>query len=113
MSAGRVNPFAETDTAPSFSLKARASRTPEPASIDELSETHNFPSRRAANPEQEMPPRRSRVHLTGRNQQLNFKATEETIRRFYDLADRHGLPLCRLLEQALEALEISKDGETF
>ena len=53
------------------------------------------------------PPRRVARHRTGRNRQLNVKATAETIERFYKLADQRRVALGELLEQALDALEKS------
>jgi hypothetical protein len=52
-----------------------------------------------------MPRRQPRRFTTGRNQQLNLKATPQTIERFYRLADEKRLTLCETLELALEALE--------
>ncbi|WIW91131.1 hypothetical protein K3M67_21465 (plasmid) [Sphingobium sp. V4] len=46
--------------------------------------------------------------MTGRNRQINIKATEETIARLYTVADALGLPLGAVLEQALEALALDK-----
>ncbi len=46
-----------------------------------------------------------RTYTTGRNQQINFKATPATIERFYRIADEKKLPLCETLELALDALE--------
>lgn len=51
------------------------------------------------------PHRRIARHRTGRNQQLNIKATAETIDRFYKLADKRRVALGELLEQGLDALE--------
>lgn len=51
--------------------------------------------------------RRTARHRTGRNQQLNIKASAETIVRFYRLADERRIALGELLEQALDALEKS------
>jgi hypothetical protein len=45
-----------------------------------------------------------RTYKTGRNQQINFKATAATIERFYRIADEKKLPLCETLELALDAL---------
>lgn len=53
------------------------------------------------------PARKQRRYTTGRNKQINIKATDETITRLYRLADERGVPLGELLEQALEALEKS------
>lgn len=54
-------------------------------------------------------PRRAVRHRTGRNQQLNIKASAETIARFYRLADERRVALGELLEQALNALEKSAE----
>jgi hypothetical protein len=43
--------------------------------------------------------------VTGRNQQLNIKATGETIEKLYKLADEGEVPLGELLKQVLDALD--------
>ena len=48
--------------------------------------------------------RAPRRRITGRNQQLNVKATAETIEKFYAMADAMDVPLGELLERALVAL---------
>lgn len=104
MSAERVNPFADSAAAPAFAVKPKAARPAVREQIDRLALEHNFPSRQ---PVQAAPdaPRKRRVYKTGRNQQLNFKATAATIDRFYSMADKQRVPLCELLERALDALE--------
>lgn len=104
MSTQRVNPFADAVAAPTFAVKPRTTKPVENDQIDQLSREHNFPSRQAAKVP-ETPTRKRRTYKTGRNQQLNFKATAATIDRFYAMADKKMLPLCELLEQALDALE--------
>ncbi|BBD03658.1 hypothetical protein YGS_C4P0002 (plasmid) [Sphingobium sp. YG1] len=47
--------------------------------------------------------------MTGRNRQINIKATEETIIELYRIADAMNLPLGAVLEQALVALERQRD----
>jgi len=51
------------------------------------------------------PPATDRRYRTGRNQQINIKATAQVIERLYKLADARHVPLGELLEQALDALE--------
>ncbi|WP_434403960.1 hypothetical protein [Sphingobium sp. DN12] len=51
------------------------------------------------------PVRQPRRHVTGRNRQINIKATEETISELYRIADAMNLPLGAVLEQALAALD--------
>lgn len=50
-------------------------------------------------------PRQQRRHRTGRNVQLNLKAKQETVDRFYQLTDSQGWVLGETLEQAIVALE--------
>lgn len=51
------------------------------------------------------PARKQRRHVTGRNRQINIKATEKTITELYRIADAMNLPLGAVLEQALAALD--------
>jgi hypothetical protein len=74
-------------------LAVRSKSTGEPA------------TRKAAMLETTSPRRQPRRFTTGRNQQLNLKATPQTIERFYRLADEKRLTLCETLELALDALE--------
>lgn len=88
--------------------------------VDELARANDFPSRPVATgalsdtgkppaggklPATE-PPRRRR-YTTGRNCQLNVKATAETVRKMGELADRLAVPLGVVLERALASLEAS------
>jgi hypothetical protein len=108
--AGRANPFADIDELPAFQPKPKAvPRHVEREHIDRIAEANNFPSRQptppppaAASP---MPVRSARRYKTGRNQQINIKATADVIQRLYKLADARHVPLGKLLEEALEALE--------
>jgi hypothetical protein len=102
----RVNPFGDLgDFAPS-PLKIKVDQKDV---VDEVAAQHGFPSRQpgvATSASAERPPgRQQRRYTTGRNKQINIKATHETIQRLYRLADSRGVPLGELLEQALEALE--------
>ncbi len=113
----RANPF---DDLTDFDADPTAKPVTADA-IDQIAQSSGFPSRKAdgtakatanetvattlppASPAR--PPRR---HVTGRNRQINIKATEETIARLYTVADALGLPLGAVLEQALEALALDK-----
>lgn len=102
----RVNPFGDLgDFAPS-PLKRKADQKDV---VDEVAAQNGFPSRQPAattSTSTERPSsRQQRRYTTGRNKQINIKATDETIQRLYRLADSRGVPLGELLEQALEALE--------
>lgn len=102
----RANPFGDLDD-----FAAEPSAKPVPATaIDQISQTSGFPSRKAQSApasatERPSPPRQPRRHTTGRNRQINIKATEETIAELYRIADDLNLPLGAVLEQALAALD--------
>jgi len=104
----RVNPFEEPTEAPVFAPKSKAPKALERDNLDQIAREQNFPSRQAPRAAPAEPARRRRTYTTGRNQQINFKATATTVDRFYRIADEKHLPLCELLEQALDALEHSE-----
>ena len=97
----RANPFGDLDDfapeSPSRPVAAEA--------IDQLAQASGFPSRKAQAAPSPAPVRQPRRHTTGRNRQINIKATEETIAALYSIADDMGLPLGAVLEQALVALD--------
>lgn len=100
----RANPFTDlTDFAPKAQPKPV-----EPQQIERIASEMGFPSRQpiAAPAAPAAAPKRRR-YTTGRNQQLNVKATAETVERFYRLADQQAVPLGELLDRALQALEQS------
>ncbi|CAG9185993.1 hypothetical protein [Cupriavidus pampae] len=76
--------------------------------ISQVAKDNGFHSRDAAKVEAAAAagtPRRHRRFTTGRNQQINIKATADTIARFNKLADELGLPAGALLERAVQILE--------
>ena len=75
--------------------------------IECVTEENGFPSRQPAALADKPSGPAVRRHTTGRNQQLNVKATPETVVRFYRLADERRVVLGELLEQALEALKVA------
>lgn len=77
----------------------------EKEAIREVSEATGFPSRAPERAPTVAKPVVQRRRRTGRNAQLNVKATPETIARFTAIADRHGLVFGELLERALDAFE--------
>lgn len=100
----RVNPFGDLDdfvAAP----KAKQPKTIEKSVIDQVAADNNFPSRQPAKEEAKPLPRLQRRYKTGRNQQINIKATSETIEHFYRMADQMNVPLGEVLERALVALD--------
>ena len=100
----RVNPFANLVDPPVFTTKAKTEKPVRTETIERIAEDNNFPSRQAAKPPKELK-RKRRVYTTGRNRQFNIKATTETVDRFYKMADERKVPLCKLMELALDALE--------
>ncbi|EQB00411.1 hypothetical protein L288_18195 [Sphingobium quisquiliarum P25] len=97
----RANPFGDLDDfAPELPSRPVATEA-----IDQLAQASGFPSRKAQNTPSPAPTRQPRRHTTGRNRQINIKATEETIAALYSIADDMGLPLGAVLEQALVALD--------
>lgn len=107
----RVNPFEDLDD---FSPKSKSEIAPpienEKALIDRIAEDNNFPSRQPSRKET-IPIKQQRRYRTGRNQQLNIKATEQTITNFYRLADKENVPLGELLERALLVYEKYNESE--
>src|SRR5260370_1426945 len=100
----RVDPFANLAEPPVFTTKPKVEKPVQTEIIERIAKENNFPSREA--PKQPKEPRRKRrVYTTGRNRQLNVKATSETVERFYKLADDREVPLGALLGLALDALE--------
>lgn len=98
----RANPFSDLND---FVPKTQV-RPVEAQHIDRIASDMGFPSRQAAAvPEVTKAAPHRRRYTTGRNQQLNIKATAETVERFYRLADQQSVPLGELLDQALRALE--------
>jgi hypothetical protein len=102
--SGRINAFADLKEPPVFTTKPRKETAVEEETVARIAEENNFPSRQAPKTAKE-PRRKRRVYTTGRNRQFNIKATAETVERFYKMADDRRVPLCELLEQALDALE--------
>ena len=99
MTSERANPFGSLDD---FLPKEKATPRPDPRVIETVAQENRFASRGPAPQAPRGEPRRRR---TGRNQQINIKATAETIARLYAAADRENLALGELLEKALEAYE--------
>ncbi len=106
--AERANPFADLNTIsepPAFQTKPKASQSSNKLHVEQISVDQGFPSRKAQ--PATTPARRQRRYTTGRNQQINFKATTATVERFYRIADARQQSLCETLELALDALERS------
>lgn len=120
MTAERASIFGDDDLDLSDFTPAKTPRPAKPAdkaAIRQAAEKRGFQAREPAieqgrgdAPAKAAPARSQRRHTTGRNRQLNIKATEETIARFYALADQHGWVLGEAFEHAVDALESAKPG---
>jgi hypothetical protein len=104
MSSVRVNAFESLDDPPVFGTKPKPVKPVEKASIAQLAEEHNFPSRQAAKTPKESR-QKARTHRTGRNVQFNCKATSETVQRFYKSADDRSVVLGELMRLGMDALD--------
>jgi hypothetical protein len=100
----RVNPFANVSDAPVFTTKPKPEKPVETETMERIAAENKFPSRQAPKTPA-IPRRKPRRYKTGRNQQLNIKATGETIERFLKAADAQNVPLGEMLKQALDAFE--------
>jgi hypothetical protein len=99
----RVSPFGDLKDFEPAPSKKPASKSIEKAAIDQVAADNGFPSRQASKLEPATAPRQRR-YTTGRNQQINVKATAETIALFYQLADEMRVPLGEVLARALDTL---------
>jgi hypothetical protein len=105
MNTTRANPFSDIETLPTFEPKSKALQPVANDQIDKIAAANGFPSRQAAKTPGRA--RAGRRYKTGRNQQINIKATSQVIERLYKMADARRVPLGELLEQAINALEKS------
>lgn len=100
----RSNPFVSLKEPPTFETKPRPARPVTTEAIDRIAEENGFPSRQAAKAPKE-PKRKPHFYRTGRHRQVNVKATDATIERFYKMAEVRNIPLGALLDLALDALD--------
>ena len=100
----RANPFAILKEPPVFTTKPKSDKPVEEAAIASIAKENNFPSRQATRAPA-VPRRKPRRYKTGRNQQINIKATGETIERFLKAADARQVPLGEMLKQLLDAAD--------
>ena len=103
MNTSRANPFADIESLPKFDSKPSGAKSVTNDQIEKIVDANGFPSRQATRA-----PARVKVgrrYKTGRNQQINIKATPQVIEQLYKMADARRIPLGELLEQALGALE--------
>jgi hypothetical protein len=109
MSKSRASIFeepAELDISGFAPKSARDKSAPAPEEVRAVAEAANFRSRepKPAKPAA-LPKHLPRRHRTGRNVQLNLKASQETVDAFYAVADKNGWVLGETLERAIQALQ--------
>ena len=79
---------------------------PAPEKVRAVAEAAQFSSREPKPQKQSAPAKRvPRRHRTGRNVQLNLKASQETVDAFYAISDKQDWVLGETLELAVQALE--------
>lgn len=100
-------PKAVPKAAPERPVPAALSRQATTTMIDMVPGAEEGQGRTPVPPSPQAEPilRRRRRHVTGRNQQINIKATPVTIERLYAEADRRGWVLGELLDHAVTLLE--------
>lgn len=108
----RANPFSDLSDFQA-TPKAKPVQTEQ---IERLAEENGFPSRQSKTPTKKQqspakPKRRGRRYTTGRNQQINIKATAETIEQLYRIADEKNIPLGKVLDLALQAIDSNWDNK--
>ncbi|MCW2393525.1 hypothetical protein [Sphingobium sp. B11D3A] len=94
----------------------KSSARMDPKTLDQIAKENGFPSRSAREEPGDKEriqaqPRQGRRYTTGRNRQINVKATEETINLLYSVADELNQPLGAVLELALKALVAQRSEE--
>ncbi len=79
---------------------------PAPEKIRAVAEAAHFSSREPKPQKLVAPPKREpRRHRTGRNVQLNLKASQETVNAFYAISDKNDWVLGETLERAIHSLQ--------
>lgn len=105
-----VNPFANLSEPPVFTTKPKTEKPVQKEAFEQIAEENNFQVGKQLKTPKETR-RKRRVYTTGHNRQLNIEATAETVEKFYKMVDERHVPLCELLEQALNALERAGESE--
>src|SRR5438067_334771 len=97
----RMNPFGDLDDLKNDGGgNSKPARRLTTAVADQVAAANGFPSRQAPKVAEKPLQRR---HTTGRNKQINVKATQETVERFDALARKMGVTQGELLAKALDA----------
>lgn len=98
--ADAMDDFDPTEWQPSARSTKKPNARPEREDAARVAEVSGFKSREPATPTR----KQQRRHTTGRNRQMNLKATEATIETFGRVADVNGWSLAETLEEAVSLL---------
>lgn len=88
----------------SFAPEPQKRDLPDPARLAEAGAQSGFHRREAEKTPEQAPAPKTRRRRTGRNAQINIKATPETIAAFYALADANGWGIGEAFEKAVDLL---------
>ena len=81
-------------------------KAPDAEQVRAVTQAANYRSREPAAPKPQVQKRRvARQYRTGRNVQLNLKASQETVDAFYAISDKNAWVLGKTLEHAIQALQ--------
>lgn len=105
MARSRASIFEDSDLDLSGFTPGPAAPAPAPEAVRAVTQAANFVSRESKATKPQAPQRPPRRHRTGRNIQLNLKASKETVDEFYRIADSQGWVLGQALEHAIVALK--------
>jgi len=109
MAGGRASIFENDDEIDVAGFAPKPKETPAgpaKAEVRAVAEAANFRSREGGSAPLRAPLRApQRRHRTGRNAQVNIKATQETIDAFTAISEQQGWVFGETLEHALRALE--------
>jgi hypothetical protein len=104
MASSRASIFEDSDLDLSGFTPGASAPAAAPEAVRAVTQAANFVSRESKVAKPQAPQRPPRRHRTGRNIQLNLKASQETVDEFYRIADSQGWVLGQTLEQAIAAL---------
>ena len=103
----RVNPFSDLKDFSVEKNKKTKNFSNENAIIEQVASDNNFVSR-SSHKNGLKDTKLQRRYTTGRNQQINIKATSTTIEKLYKIADEENIPLGEVLSRAIDAYRREK-----
>jgi hypothetical protein len=101
----RVNPFSDLKD---FSVeKNKKEKNISNENVEQVASDNNFVSR-INHKKEAKDSKLQRRYTTGRNQQINIKATSTTIEKLYKIADEENIPLGEVLSRAIDSYRREK-----